>query len=186
MRGRATSGAAGVLTEVARGFERLGYRTVATSDALRLQLVAQARPTLLIGLAATGGRVFGGTLALEVSSAETVFPQTSGVAARGRGVVRLKTVDFRGRRDDPRSARLAHHLRSDRSLIDALSAVHFERVRVDPDGRPVIRHMGGSLVWLLFPPMIRPIPLVPDQVSAIVAAMEAFVRAGEAMGAGSA
>jgi hypothetical protein len=34
------------------------------------------------------------------------------------------------------------------------------------------------VVWVLFPPLIRRIPLVPEQVSATLAAIEAFAAAG--------
>jgi len=43
----------------------------------------------------------------------------------------------------------------------------------------VIRHMGGSIVWVMFPPIVRATPLPPGQPEAIVAALEAFTRAGE-------
>jgi hypothetical protein len=56
--------------------------------------------------------------------------------------------------------------------------VHFEEIRVEPDGRAVIRHMGGSVVWLLFPPMARPIPISAEQIRATIEGLEAFVRAG--------
>ena len=52
--------------------------------------------------------------------------------------------------------------------------MHFERIRVEPDGRPVIRHMGGSVVWMLFPPLVRPVPLIAEQRRAAVEALEAF------------
>lgn len=181
MWGRARKRAAAVLREVAAAFEGLGYQATETADSLRLRLEADGRPPLRLVLQPTGGRVFGGTFALEVSSAEPLFPSTAGVAARGRGLVRLNAIEFRGRAGDPRAARLADHLQSDRSLNSALCAVHFEQVRIDPAGRPVIRHMGGSLVWILFPPMVRPIPLVPEQVTATIAAMEAFMRTRRAM-----
>ena len=43
----------------------------------------------------------------------------------------------------------------------------------------MIRHLGGSLVWFAFPPVRRATPLPPGQPEAIVAALEAFARAGE-------
>ena len=58
-----------------------------------------------------------------------------------------------------------------------LTRVHFERVSVEPDGRPVIRHLGGSVVWVLFPPVIRATPLPAGQPRDIVRALEAFARA---------
>jgi hypothetical protein len=56
--------------------------------------------------------------------------------------------------------------------------VHFERIRVEPDGRPVIRHFGGSVVWVLFPPLVKRVPFVPEQVEATLAALGAFAAAG--------
>ena len=52
---------------------------------------------------------------------------------------------------------------------------------MEPDGRPVIRHLGGSVVWVLFPPLVKRVPLVPEQVNATLAALEAFAppAAGE-------
>jgi hypothetical protein len=38
----------------------------------------------------------------------------------------------------------------------------------------VIRHMGGSVVWMLFPPLVRPVPLTVPQARATVKALEAF------------
>ena len=120
------------------------------------------------------GRVFGGDYALEVSTDEPVLPPSGGLSARGRGVVKMRGVRFRAKRGDETGRRLAHELASNQALGEKLSRVHFERIRVDPDGRPVIRHLGGSVVWVLFPPLVRRIPLVPEQVEATLAALEAF------------
>jgi len=62
---------------------------------------------------------------------------------------------------------------------DALGRVHFERIAIAPDGRPSIRHMGGSVVWVLFPPIVRATPLPEGQPEALVAALDEFARAGE-------
>jgi hypothetical protein len=176
VRGRASRRAARVLADDVRAFATLGFRSGSHHDPLQARLTAEGRPVLRIRLVPTGGRVFGGTFAMEVSTAEPVFPATGGVTARGRGAVRLQGFRFRGR--DEAGRNLAERLEADRALGKALSAVHFEQIRVEPDGRAVIRHMGGSLVWLLFPPMARPIPIVPEQVRATVSALEAFERAG--------
>jgi hypothetical protein len=124
------------------------------------------------------GKIFGGNYALELSTDEPVLPPTRGLSARGKGLVRMRGVRFRARRGDRAGRQLAERLGSDSRLAERLSRVHFERTRVDPDGRPVIRHLGGSVVWVLFPPLVKQIPLVRDQVDATLAALEAFAAFG--------
>jgi hypothetical protein len=120
------------------------------------------------------GRIFGGNYGLELSTEEPVLPPTRGLSARGKGVVKMQGVKFRAKRGDAAGERLAERLGSDARLAELLGRVHFERIRVDPDGRPVIRHLGGSVVWILFPPLVRRVPLVPEQIDATLAALEAF------------
>jgi len=175
--GRASKRAAAVLADVVKGFAAHGYRQTARSGPLEARLEADGRPALRLSMRSVGGRVFGGTFALEVATADALFPRTRGVTARGRGVVRLRTIEFRGRSRDKEGDALARRLGEDERLVHAIADVHFERIRIDPDGRPALRHMGGSLVWFLFPPMTRPVPLVPAQVHATVRAMEAFAAA---------
>lgn len=124
------------------------------------------------------GKVLGGSYALELSTDGPVLPPTRGLSARGKGVVRMRGVAFRARRGDEEGGRLAARLASDTRLAEALGRVHFERLRVEPDGRPVIRHLGGSVVWILFPPIVRPIPFVPEQARATLAALERFAEVG--------
>jgi hypothetical protein len=124
------------------------------------------------------GRIFGGSYGLELSTEEPVLPLTRGLSARGKGVVKMQGVRFRAKRGDVAGAQLAERLGSDTELAERLSRVHFERIRVDPEGRAVIRHLGGSVVWILFPPLVKRVPLVPDQVTATLAALEAFAAAG--------
>jgi hypothetical protein len=165
VRGRARAAGARAQRETEAIFEKLGRR----SDVeLRLR---------------ENGRFFGGALALEVSTAEPVLPPTRGLSARGRGLVRMSGVSFRARRGDEAGARLARRLETDRRLAEALSRVHFERIRVEPDGRAVVRHMGGSVVWVLFPPFVRAVPLTLEQAEATLAALDAFAAAGETAGA---
>jgi hypothetical protein len=128
-------------------------------------------------MARSGGRIFGGNYALELSTDQPVLPRTLGLSARGKGVVKIQGVRFRARRGDPAGEQLAEQLSSDARLGEQLGRVHFEQIRVDPDGRPVIRHMGGSVVWILFPPLIRRVPIVPEQVEATLAALDAFAAA---------
>jgi Protein of unknown function (DUF3156) len=128
------------------------------------------------------GKIFGGTYALELSTDESVLPATRGLRGRPRGVVKLGGVDFRSRGHDEAGRLLGARLERDEQLQRAVSRVHFERIRVEPDGRPVIRHMGGSVVWMLFPPLVRPVPLVPEQRRAAVEALEAFARTGARAG----
>jgi Protein of unknown function (DUF3156) len=159
-------------------FERIGFRQVGTDAPLGVRLDSEGGGIGLALRMASHGRFFGGSFALEVSSAEPVLPATGGLNARGRGVVRLQRVTFRPRAGDADAGRLARRLEADPSLLAALRAVHFERIRVAPDGRPVIRHMGGSVVWVLVPPLVRAVPLVSDQARATAAALEAFALAG--------
>ena len=178
MQKRARRRAAAVLTEDIEAFGRLGYREVGRRGPLEARLVADGRPALRLALRPTGGRVFGGTFALEVATDGPVLPRTRGISARGIGVVRLRGIAFRARSGDEEGRRLAERLTSDHLLTQALSGVHFEQIRVDSDGRAVIRHMGGSLVWLLFPPLARPVPIVLEQIEATVSALEAFSGGG--------
>ena len=173
MWGRARAAAAQALTRDVEVFERDGYRLTAREGFLSARLDADDGRALRLRMA-QAGRVFGGSYALEIAPVDPVLPATGGLTARGRGVVRLSRVAFRSRRGDAGGRRLAERLDSDPTLQRALADVHFERVRVDSEGRPVVRHMGGSVVWALFPPVIRPVPLVPEQVRAIVRALEAF------------
>lgn len=153
-------------------FERLGYRPLERRSPYEATLRAPGGgPDLLVRLHREG-RFFGGNWALEVATADPVLPPNRGLSARGRGVVRMRGVSFRGDRE------LAAALGADQRLGEALARVHFERISVEPEGRPVIRHMGGSLVWVLFPPIVRATPLPPEQARETVAALDAFARAG--------
>ncbi len=182
MRRRARRRAGAVLARDIEAFEALGYRKVARRGDLGARLEAEGRETLRLSLVPTGGRIFGGAFAMEVSTARRVFPETAGVNAKGQGTVRMRGVAFRPKRGDPEAAGLAERLGADRDLATRIAEVHFEQVRVDPDGRPVIRHMGGSLVWLLFPPMARPVAISPEQVTATVSALERFAIVGDRTG----
>jgi hypothetical protein len=174
MRGRARAAAARALADVALVFGACGFTRVDEhGEALELRrddlhLRARLRPS---------GRVFGGNFALEVETTDAPLPPTAGLTGRGRGVVRLERVAFRSRRGDGAGERLAERLESNEALQAALRAVHFERVRVEPDGRPVIRHLGGSVVWVLFPPLVRAVPLVPEQAEAVARALAGFTAA---------
>ncbi|MDH4111252.1 MAG: DUF3156 family protein [Actinomycetota bacterium] len=179
MRRRARSRARAVLERDVEAFAAAGYREDGRRRELRTTLARAGRPTLRVELVSTGGRIFGGTYAMEVSTAEPVLPATAGgVRVKGRGVVRMQGMSFRPRKGDRAGERLAEHLASDERLERALRAVHFEEIRVEPDGRAVIRHMGGSLVWLLFPPMTRPIAISTEQIGATATGIGAFARAG--------
>jgi hypothetical protein len=174
VRGRARVAAARALADVVAAYEALGYRA-RERDALEARLERAGSTPLRVRLVPEG-RIFGGSFALEVSTAEPVLPATRGLSARGRGLVRLARVTFRPARGDRAGAELAERLGRDAHLRDRLVAVHFERIRIEPDGRPVIRHMGGSVVWVLFPPIVRAVPLVPEQARATADALEAFTK----------
>lgn len=163
--------AARAFGDVLDGFEHDGFKVERSAFSARL---TRDRHLPLRAAIVQQGRIFGGTYALELSTDEPVLPPTRGLRGRGRGVVKLGGVDFRSRGHDEAGRLLGARLEHDERLQRALASVHFERIRVDPDGRPVIRHMGGSIVWVLFPPLVRPVPLVPEQRNAAVAALDAF------------
>jgi hypothetical protein len=172
-----------VLARDVEAFAGAGFRERGRRGELRTILERDRGIPVRLELVPTGGRVFGGAYALEVSTADPVLPPTGGIRARGRGIVRLERISFRPRVDDAGGRRVAERLGSDASLQRALREVHFEEIRVEPDGRAVIRHMGGSVVWLLFPPMARPIAMGPEQVRATIGGLEAFARAARGAGA---
>jgi hypothetical protein len=175
--GRARAAAAQALARDVEVFERIGYRRGETAGPLAVRLEPPAgRPALLARLAQQG-RIFGGAYALELSTEAPALPPTRGLSARGRGIVRLTRVAFRPRRGDGAGMALARRLEADPALQRALAAVHFDRIRVEPDGRAVVRHMGGSVVWVLFPPVVRPVPFTAEQARATAEALEAFAGA---------
>ena len=174
MRGRAAAAAARSLELDLDAFEAIGYRRGEKAGPLAVRLEPPDGLPPLVARLAPEGRIFGGAFALEVSTAEPVLPATRGLSARGRGVVRLARVAWRAGRGDGAGEALARRLDEDAALQEKLAAVHFERLRVDPDGRPVVRHMGGSVVWILFPPVVRPIPLTAEQARATAQALAAF------------
>jgi Protein of unknown function (DUF3156) len=179
VRGRSARRATGVLKSDIELFERLGYRPLEGDSPYSVLLAAPERGQDLALRLRPQGRVFGGNWGLELSTAEPVLPATSrGLTARGRGVVRMQGVKFRARGGDEAASRLAAELSADAELGKALAEIHFERLAVEPDGRPVIRHMGGSVVWLLIPPLVRATPLPAGQPEAMVRALDEFARAG--------
>jgi Protein of unknown function (DUF3156) len=175
VRGRARAVARRALAESAEAFQGAGYRVAKTGD-LECRLDADGALPLRLRLT-PDGRIFGGVWALQATTEEPVLPPTRGLVGRPRGAVRLRGVGFRWRRGDFEGSLLAERLEADERLQRALTAVHFERIRVDPDGRPVIRHMGGSVVWVLFPPLVRSVPFIPEQARATADALEAFAEA---------
>jgi hypothetical protein len=181
LRRLSTRRAAAVLASDTEAFERLGYRAGDRDSWHTVRLTGPAGRRDLVVRLTPEGRIFGGNWSLEVSTAEPVLPTTArGLAARGRGVVKTRGVRFRARRGgDESDSRLAAVLTADAELGEALGRVHFERITVEPDGRPAIRHLGGSVVWLLLPPVVRATPLPDGQPEAMVAALDEFARAGE-------
>jgi len=173
--GPARRRAARVLDPAVDRFRAAGYTEARQAGALEARLAGSGRLPLSLRMAAAG-RVFGGNYGLEVSTSEPVLEPSAGLTARGRGAVRLRGIRFRARRGDQVGHRLADALGADAQLVERLTRVHFEAIRVEPDGRAVIRHMGGSVVWILFPPLVMGVPLVDEQVRATVAALEAFAQ----------
>ena len=176
MPGRPGARAARVLTEDVEAFEGAGCRLLERRGDLEAVLAAPRGGGRVVIRLTRVGRIFGGNWGLEVAPEEQLLPETaSGIAARGRGVVRQQGVRFRarGRRDDA-AVRLAEALSADSNLGKALGRVHFERVWVRRDGRPVIRHLGGSVVWVAFPPIVRSTPLPAEQPRELLRALDAF------------
>lgn len=178
MRGLAARRAQAALATDIEAFERLGYRPLERRPHAAVLRARNGGPDLLLRLSPEG-RIFGGNWGLEITTAEPVLPASKGLRARGQGVVKMRGVKFRG------DAELAERLSADEKLAKALEQVHFERVTVDPEGRPVIRHMGGSVVWILFPPVVRTTPLPEGQPQAAVRALREFARVGRELGAGA-
>ena len=176
---RAGARAARELREIVDAFAVDGYQIVDDGERFRLER-AGATP-ICVGMARQG-RIFGGSYPLELSTAEPVLPKTHGLRGRPRGVVRLGGIDFHARSGDEAGRMLAARLERDERLQRALGDVHFDRIRVEPDGRATIRHVGGGVVWVLFPPLVRPIPFVSEQRRATVAALEAFAAVGSSSG----
>ena len=174
--------AARVLAEDIEAFERAGCRLLERRDDHEALLEAPRGGGHVVVRLARVGRIFGGNWGMEVSTEDPVLPETSsGLAARGRGVVRQQGVRFRPRRgSDEDAARMAESLTGNAELAKALGRVHFERVWVRRDGRPVIRHLGGSVVWVAFPPIVRSTPLPEGQAEETLRALKAFRRAGQA------
>ena len=158
------------LSPAGRGVQRLDplrarVRPSPGNRALRLEMTRE-------------GKIFGGNYGLEISTDEPVLARTRGLSMRAKGVVRQQGFRLRAKRGDEAGIELAERLADDARLAEALGRVDFERLRIEPDGRPVIRHLGGSVVWVLFPPLVRRIPLVPEQARATLDALDAFAAAG--------
>jgi hypothetical protein len=176
--GPARRRAVSALDDAIDRFDSAGYSEAERLDPLQARLRSPTGRVPVSLRMTQEGKILGGNYALEISTDEPVLPQTRGLSARGKGVVRMRGVRFRARRRDPAGRQLAERLGSDARLAERLGLVHFERIRVEPDGRPVIRHLGGSVVWVLFPPLVRQIPFVSAQVDATLAALDAFAAAG--------
>jgi hypothetical protein len=172
--------AARVLTEDVEAFEQAGCRLVERRGDLEAVLQRPRDGGRVVVRLTRVGRIFGGNWGLEVTTEDALLPETeSGLAARGRGVVKQQGVRFRSRgRRDEGAERLAEALSGDAKLGKALGRVHFERLWVRRDGRPVIRHLGGSVVWVAFPPIVRSTPLPAGQPEELLGALDAFRAAG--------
>jgi hypothetical protein len=178
--GRPGARAARVLAEDIEAFEGAGCRLLERRGELEAVLAAPRNRGRVVVRLTRVGRIFGGNWGLEVTTDDALLPETpSGIAARGRGVVKQQGVRFRARgRSDEAATRLAEALSEDSKLSEALGRVHFERIWVRRDGRPVIRHLGGSVVWVAFPPIVRSTPLPPGQPRELLRALDAFRAAG--------
>lgn len=168
-----------VMADDVEVFERLGYRPL-ERKAFSAVLEPSGGGRRIALRLVREGRVFGGNWGLEIATADPVLPPTpGGLTARGRGVVKMRGVRFRARGGDADATALAEALSADAELGEALAGVDFELLSVHPDGRPAIRHLGGSVVWVLFPPIVRGTPLPPVQAKASAAALDAFAAAAQ-------
>ena len=180
--GRARARAAQLLDDVIEAFRPLGYREAGRPGPLEVRLERRGGPPLRVSYVQRG-KVFGGQIALEVATADPVLPATArGIRAHARGAVRMRGMAFNARGGDASAEALARALSDNSQLGERLGQVHFDRVRVDPDGRAVIGHIGGSVVWTLFPPLVRQVPLVPEQARATAEALQAFAAASPGRG----
>lgn len=189
MRAAASRRASAVLASDVEAFERsAGCRLLERTGPHEARLEAPGDLGRVVLRLRPIGQVFGGSWGMELAPETPLLPPTErGLAARGRGVVRQQGVAFRARaRGDAHGDRLAGALTADAALGEALGRVHFEEVVVRPDGTPVIRHLGGSVMWILLPPIVRPTPLPDGQARELLRALSAFRRAGRlAAGAGA-
>ena len=155
-------------------FEGIGYRESGESTAGRVRMESDAGPAIVLSFAGRG-RIVGGSFALEIAAAEPICPATSGLERAWPRRRASSPASTSSRRAATRPGSSWPSVSNGSApLQEALAAVHFERIRVEPDGRPVIRHMGGSVVWMLIPPLARGVPLVPEQARASVDALSAF------------
>lgn len=176
MRRRALALAPRVFDESLGCFAQVGYRVVARPSTLVAELEKAGWEPITLRMVSDGGRL-GGSYALEAAATEPLFPVTRGLRVRARGLVRLRAAYFRPRRGDVPGQRLSIELRRDARILHHLQPLHWQRIRIEPDGTPVIRHMGGAVVWVVVPPMTRPVPLVPEQAQALGDMVEAFAGA---------
>jgi hypothetical protein len=169
-----------VLADDIEAFEQAGCRLLERRGSHEAVLETPRNAGRVVVRLTRVGRIFGGNWGMEVTTDEPVLPQTdSGLVARGRGVFKQQGVRFRPRRrGDDKAARLGEALSANGALGDALGRVHFERIWVRRDGRPVIRHLGGSVVWVAFPPIVRATPLPDGQAQEILRALDALRTAG--------
>jgi hypothetical protein len=169
-----------VLADDIEAFEQAGCRLLERRGSHEAVLETPRNAGRVVVRLTRVGRIFGGNWGMEVTTDEAVLPQTdSGLVARGRGVFKQQGVRFRPRRrGDDKAARLGEALSANGALGDALGRVHFERIWVRRDGRPVIRHLGGSVVWVAFPPIVRATPLPDGQAQEILRALDALRTAG--------
>src|SRR5207342_3586465 len=94
------------LDDAIESLERAGYDQVEREGDLSASLRSASRLPLRLTIAREG-RIFGGNYGLEISTDEPVLPPTRGLKARGKGVVKMKGVRFRPKREDGAGARLA-------------------------------------------------------------------------------
>ena len=93
------------------------------------------------------GRIFGGNYGLELATREPVLRELAVSRREGRGEDAGRALWPSAETARPAVGGAARRGRPPRR---AARPCPLQRIRVEPDGRPVIRHLGGSVVWVLF------------------------------------
>ena len=116
--GPARQRAVSLLDDAIDRFGRAGYSEAERLSPLQARLrSATGRSPVRLRMSQEG-KILGGNYALEISTDEPVLPRTRGLSARGKGLVRMRGVRFRSKRQDAAGRQLAERLGSDARLAE--------------------------------------------------------------------